>query len=88
MQDITEKARRELQHEVNAVEGSREALEAKHGQVWDTRELQTDFEIGGFMAPYIVVRRKSDGSQGSMTFQHSPRFYFSFSESHSKRTSP
>ena len=32
----------------------------------------------GFMAPYVVVRRKSDGQRGSLMFQHDPRFYFSF----------
>jgi hypothetical protein len=30
---------------INAVEGSREYLEAKHGQVWDTTELQQEFEV-------------------------------------------
>ena len=42
--------------------GSREALEAQHGQVWSTEELQQDFEALGFMAPFIVVRRRSDGA--------------------------
>ena len=30
------------------------------------------------MAPVVVVRRRSDGVKGSVLFQHSPRFYFSF----------
>ena len=80
MSDPTEDIRRGLQQEINAVEGSREYLEAQHGQVWDTQELQADFEVQGFMAPFIGVRRKSDGSQGSMAFQHAPRFYFNFKE--------
>jgi hypothetical protein len=41
-------------------------------------ELQQDFEVLGFMAPFVVVRRKSDGVRGSLTFQHTPRLYFDF----------
>jgi hypothetical protein len=63
---------------VNADPGSREALEAKHGQVWDTEQLQRDFTVEGFMAPFVVARRKSDGVLGSLKFQHSPRLYFGF----------
>ena len=78
MSDSTEVIRRKLVKEINAVEGSREFLESDHGQVWDTQELQADFEVQGFMAPFIGVVRKSDGSKGSMEFQHAPRFYFNF----------
>ena len=78
MSDSTEVIRRKMVKEINAVEGSREFIEAQHGQVWDTQELQADFEVQGFMAPFIGVRRKSDGSKGSMAFQHAPRFYFNF----------
>jgi hypothetical protein len=56
----------------------RQRLEAQYGQVWDTAQLAEDFEVLGFMAPYIVVRRKSDGRKGSLEFQHMPRFYFNF----------
>lgn len=78
MPDSTEAARRQRLVEINAVAGSREALEVQHGQVWDTGELQGDFEAIGFMAPIIVVRRRRDGVKGSLEFQHSPRFYFNF----------
>jgi len=64
--------------EINSSPGSREALEAEHGQVWDTDQLGADFEVIGFMAPFISVRRKSDGAKGAMMFQHSPRFYYGF----------
>jgi hypothetical protein len=40
--------------------------------------MQTDFEALGFAAPFIVVRRRSDGANGTLTFQHTPRFYFDF----------
>ncbi len=76
MNDPTEQARRELVEAINVEPGSREALEAKHGQVWDTDELQRDFEVMSFMAPWIFVKRKSDGKVGSLMFQHRPRFYF------------
>ena len=78
MNDDTESIRRQQLSEINAQPGSREALEAEHGQVWDTDELRRDFDVMGFMAPYIVVRRKSDGRKGSLLFQRNPRYYFSF----------
>lgn len=78
MSDPTEAIRRKLVAEINLVPGSREALEAANGQVWDTNQLQDEFDVIGFMAPIIAVRRKSDGIKGSLMFQHSPRFYFNF----------
>jgi len=66
--------------EINAAPGSREALEASHGQVWDTDELRADFKVDGFMAPMVVVTRTADGVRGTMMFQHRPRFYFGFQE--------
>jgi hypothetical protein len=76
--DPTETIRRQMLAEINAAPGSREYLEAKHGEVWDTTELSRDFEVIGFAAPLVVVSRKSDGQKGSLCFQHNPRFYFSF----------
>ena len=78
MSDPTEAIRRQQLVEINAEPGGREALEAKHGQVWDTQELGRDFQVEGFLAPYVIVRRKSDGQRGSLLFQHQPRLYFSF----------
>lgn len=78
MTDPTETIRRELAQEINAEPGSREALEAQHGQVWDTDQLREEFEVIGFGAPLVVVRRKADSQKGSMMFQHHPRLYFSF----------
>lgn len=78
MSDSTEPIRRARVEEINSEPGSREALEHTYVQVWDTQELQRDFEVKGFMAPLIVVKRKSDGMVGSLEFQHSPRFYFNF----------
>jgi len=79
MFDETEAIRREMLAEINANAGSRTELEARYGQVWDTQELQQDFDVIGFLAPLVVVRRKSDGVKGSLEFQHGPeRFYFNF----------
>lgn len=78
MSDPTETIRRQEAAKINADPGSREALEAQYGQVWDTEELTRDFEVIGFMAPFVAVRRKSDGRKGSLAFQHRPRFYFQF----------
>jgi hypothetical protein len=78
MTDPTETARREMLAEINAEPGSREYLAARHGEVWSTDELSRDFEVIGFAAPLVVVRRKSDGVKGSLMFQHHPRFYFGF----------
>lgn len=51
------------------------------GPTWDTTELQQDFEVRGFAAPFVVVRRRSDGVQGTLMFTHSPRIYFRFEPS-------
>ena len=75
---LAELLRKQMAENINAEPGSREALEREHGQVWDTQELQRDFEVRGFMAPFVVVKRKSDGVVGSLTFQHMPRFYYLF----------
>lgn len=79
MADETETIRREMVAEINHQPGSREHLEAKHGQVWDTIQLQDEFEVLGFMAPLVVARRRSDGTKGSLMFQANPRFYFGWS---------
>ena len=78
MDDPTEAARRERLAEINAEPGNREALELEHGQVWDTQQLAQDFQVIGYLAPLVVVRRKADGVKGSLEFQHTPRFYFRF----------
>lgn len=79
MSDPTEATRRQMVAEINANPGSRESLEEMYGQVWDTSQLQQDFEVIGFAAPFVVVRRKVDGMKGSLQFQHDPRFYYAFS---------
>ena len=78
MADTSEDYRRSLQAEINAKKEERQAIESAHGKAWDTEELQRDFEVVGFGAPFVVVVRKSDGQRGSLEFQHRPRFYYGF----------
>jgi hypothetical protein len=80
MNDATETIRQQRLSEINTEPGSRASLEAQYGQVWNTDELGRDFEVLGFAAPYIIVRRRVDGVIGSLEFQHLPRFYFRFEE--------
>lgn len=73
MTDETESIRRAM---IASGQPARDLAEAK--QRWDTQELARDFEVIGFLAPFVVVKRKSDGAKGSMEFTHNPRFYFNF----------
>lgn len=66
--------------EINARPGDRATLAAQYGSVWDTRELAREFDVLGFAAPLVVVRRKIDGAKGSLEFQNSPCFYFNWQE--------
>ena len=72
MTDPTEDLRRELQAKVNSGEIPPE------GQTWTTEQLREEFEVEGFMAPFVRVRRKSDGARGTLMFRHIPRVYFGF----------
>ena len=76
--DPTEGSRQERLEQINAEPGSRPALEAVYGQVWDTSELQRDYIVVGFLAPFVVVRRRDNREEGSLEFQHQPRFYFNY----------
>jgi hypothetical protein len=51
-------------------------LAADEGRRWTTDELHAEFEMLGFVVPFVVVRRRSDGQLGSLEFTHSPRVYF------------
>lgn len=64
--------------EINAAPRSREELSRKYGQVWSTGELQRDFNVLGFVSPFVVVTRREDNQKGSLEFQHEPRFFFNW----------
>lgn len=80
MNDPTEAARRVMVAIDALTPTPRELLEAEHGQVWDTDQMQEDFTVSGFLAPFVGVTRKSDDKKGLLCFQARPRFYFDFRE--------
>jgi len=55
-------------------------LAATTGPTWTTDQLREEYEVLGFMAPFVVVKRKSDGKKGSLEFTHNPRVYFNWTE--------
>jgi len=83
-QDDTEDLRRRRLMEINSGVDSddesaeRQRLEARYGHIWDAAQFAKDFDVLGFLAPYVVVGRRFDGRKGSLEFQHRPRFYFNF----------
>lgn len=76
-EDPTEGLRRSRLRKLNPGVGRAE-LEHRYGQVLGSAELAITFEVIGFMAPLVVVRRRTDGRIGSFEFQHHPRFYFNW----------
>lgn len=78
-EDPTEVSRRLRMAELNPG-AARAEVERRHGRAWSPDELAGDFEVVGFMAPFVVARRRADGRLGSLEFQHHPRFYFNWRE--------
>ena len=76
--DALDQVRVERLVEINSEPRNRDALEAVYGRVWDTAQLAAEFEVLGFLAPFVVVQRRSDRQRGSLEFQISPRLYFNF----------
>ena len=72
MTDPTEDIRRELQGEINQGDFPIE------GETFTTEQLREQFDVHGFMAPFVRVTRKADGVRGLLMFRHYPRIYFSF----------
>jgi hypothetical protein len=77
--DPTEAYRRAEVERLNAIKAERAELEARYGKVWSTDEVREDFEVLGFMAPFVMVERRLDQQRGTLMFQHSPRYYFDWS---------
>jgi hypothetical protein len=50
-------------------------MTSNEGQTWTADELARDFEVLRTMSWFVVVRRHSDGKEGSMEFTGSPRVY-------------
>lgn len=49
-------------------------------ETWDPETLGRDFAVQGFMAPFVMVKRRSDGAVGTLKFVHAPRIYFNWVE--------
>lgn len=73
-----ERQRRAVQATINAEPEAAINLASLAGPVYTTAEMLEVFSVEGFMAPFVVVTRKSDGVRGSLMFTHSPRRYFLF----------
>jgi len=85
----TEDVRRVMTASINAEALSVEEKDLceKYGQLWDTQQLQQDYTVHGFMAPFVKVTRKSDNVDGLMMFSHHPRWYHSFEPTEHDRSS-
>jgi len=70
--DPTENVRRVMVNSINSNPETPEGI--------STEELTRDYDVEGFMAPFVVVIRKSDGKKGTFIFKHAPRVYFNFQE--------
>lgn len=75
MTDDTEQLRRDM---MASGQPARDLEQAD--QVWTTTDLARDFTVHSFLAPFVLVTRKSDGARGSLEFTHSPRVYFNFEQ--------
>lgn len=75
MKDYTEALRREM-----IANGQPQEDLDQADRRWSTEELQRDFTVRSFLAPFVFVTRKADRKSGTMEFTHSPRFYFNFRE--------
>jgi len=77
---MTDDSKKSLGREYEAAR-LRAIAKANGGPVWDTEELRRDYEVLGFLAPFVAVRRKSDDRSGSLTWVPAyPRFYYNFVE--------
>jgi len=43
-----------------------------------TEQMQEKYEVIAFAAPLVIVKRKSDNVEGTLQFDHRPRFYYDF----------
>lgn len=56
----------------------RNTLTKLFGPVWNTEEIKKDYIVGKWnplMAPFVSVRRKSDGAIGTGISQSHPRLF-------------
>ena len=49
--------------------------------LWNTADMQAEFSVQAFLAPFVEVTRKSDGAHGSLQFTRAGdgvRYYFAW----------
>ncbi len=56
----------------------RNELQEEYGQVWDTEQMQKDFDVQSYLSPVTIVIRKFDGVRGTLLFARLPRLYYGF----------
>lgn len=79
--DETEGIRRVMVATQQLSSSTREQLEDTYAEVMDTKEAIERYQFLSFLAPFVSVRRRSDGMRGSLEFQHTPRYYYNFKAS-------
>ena len=75
MHDDTEDYRREM-IESGFVDAAATLVEALGGKTWSTAELQRDFVVRSFLAPYVLVTERASGRKGTLLFRNIPRTYY------------
>ena len=75
MEDHTESWRRGLSKIINSGD-----IQIPEGAEWTTDQLTEEFEVIGFLAPFVSVRHRGTGKKGTMMFRHHPRIYFGYTE--------
>lgn len=73
MSDPTEGIRRQM---VGQMDVALEAAIDRGETPMTTEAMRRAYEVVGFLAPFVMVNRKSDGARGTLMFTHNPRWYF------------
>ena len=76
--DSTEESRRERLEQINANRVHDQHWKRCMGRFGIRASCSGTFMVVGFLAPFVHVRRRDNGEEGSMEFQHQPRFYFNY----------
>jgi hypothetical protein len=75
---MTARSHRRKPKNTEPIAHERAELEARYGQVWDTRQLARDFILFGIQPARLFVRSKNDGVMGRLAYQSAPHFDFNF----------
>lgn len=71
--------RRKRQSKVVVEAKSQEELEGLYGRVWTQQEVAKEFVITAIIGNTVVVRRKDEGTVGSLDYQTGPpHLYFNW----------